>query len=658
MHRVNHRHNRENSMKPELAAILCSFIIIFFSSCPATQAQEEESHNVFYISLMTDSIDEKIRLLEKSLSSANVYIRQAASDQLVSLMLQETKLSAEIEEIIRAQASGWRADALYVTQNLNRENALSFLLGFEQNAADAGQYILNECEKKRLIFSESELIAIEGHYAVSALRYQDALNSFRAFRADENWPSHIPEIFISYPGLINDLGRAFQYTSSGNEGLNLFLQWEGNLPYGVSDDLRYRLIYWAARVARRMGQNDRAVSLFEQAHVFAPDSAQKDACIWYILDSSMSGPVNNIMERMERLIPLIYSGSAVNDIMERYLHRLVSMRNWRNIIRTYDLIKNIDGLNLKAGFAWVIARAFEEGYLSAEDRQLAAGAQADASVFMRIAYNEGDVMLVPAVYYRMLSADSLNLPFMEFSDDIPETEDFCAAAQFLLGFFENGAADYSIPYIRSLEGTLTPDELRAVACELEKAEMYIHSMRLISLYINNEGYVKNRRDLELMYPRPFLNLIETNAEFFNIAPSLLYGLIRQESAFQISVGSSAGAVGLMQLMQATARDMADRIRRAGGPNFFSANGSVDSSNPEINVYIGSYYYNYLLNLFNNNEQLSLMAYNGGLGRVRQWRNASNLPVDLLVESVTIYETRDYGRRIPALARIYEELYYR
>ena len=666
MHINKCRINVKNPVKHKstLGAILFSFIFIFFSSCPVSQAQEEENPNAFYNGLLTDSIDDKMKLFEKSLSNPNVFIRQAASDQLASLMTQDVKFSDTVIELVRSEASELWAHTFNVTRNMNRENVLSFLLDIGQNAQEARQYVLNECAVQGFIFNESEETAVEGHYAVSASRYNDALNTFRAFRVDGNWPEQIPEIFLEFPNLINDLGRAFQYTSSGNEGLNLFIQWEENLPSVIAEgreDLRYRLIFFAARIARRLGQNDRAFSLFEQALYITSDNAQKDACIWYILDSSMSGAVNIIMERIERFIPLLYNGGTVNDIMERYLHRLVSARDWRRVIRTYDLIKNIDGLNLKAGFAWVIARAFEEGYLSAEDRRLAenaAGAQISASVFMRLAYNASDVILVPAIYYRMKSAASLGLPFMEFTDDVPEEDELSGAAQFLLGFFENGAAVYSVPYIRSLETALTPGELRAVAFELDKAEMYIQSMRLISLYINNEGYVKNRRDLEIMYPRPFLDLIETNAKTFNIAPQLLYGLIRQESAFQISVGSSAGAVGLMQLMQATARDMADRIRRAGGPNFINANGSVDTVDSETNVYIGSYYYNYLLNLFNNNEQLSLMAYNGGLGRVRQWRSASNLPVDLLVESVTIFETRDYGRRIPALAMIYEELYYR
>ena len=674
---------------------LCALVIVFLFVCSCTShamgAVQEQAHSTddFYSGLTAESTEEKIRLFENSLLNQNAFIRQAAAEQLAVLMTRgaaadtdSAELSDATLELVRREVSrgGWWAGAFDAVDNLpDRNKVLSFLSSFEQNNYsfydEPRLYVLQECEKQNFTFSESETAVIDGHFEVSRMRYNAALASFHRLRTNNGitaqhpvWPDQMPQIFFDYPNLINDLGRAFQYTSSsGNEGLNLFLQWESALPDNASlqsSDLRYRLLFFAARVARRMGQSAQAVTLFERALSFAPDTLQQDASIWYILDLSLSGQISVIMERIEKYIPQMKTGSTYNDIMERFLHRLVAAQDWNRIIKTFNLIKNIDGLYLKAGYAWVIARAIEENYLSNEQRRLAAAAAdisaADVSSFMRIAYNASDTLLMPAPYYRMLSAAYLNLPFMEFADNAPVSggAEQSQVLKFLLGFFSNDAAEQSVPYIRSMEGILSPDELRAVAQALDERDMYMQSMRLIQLYINNDGYAKNRRDLEIMYPRPFLELIETHGRMFSIAPSLLFGLIRQESAFQEAIVSSAGAVGLMQLMQATARDMADRIRRSGGPNFLSANGSVDSTNAAANVYIGSYYYNYLRNLLNGNDQLSLMSYNAGMTRIRRWYNASSLPVDLFVETITIYETRDYGRRIPALARIYEEIYYR
>jgi soluble lytic murein transglycosylase len=649
------------------------FILLFllsFISCASPQPQREQ--NDFYLGLLVSDNDaEKIRLFENALSNSNIHVRRAAADQLAIFMFNGTELSARTIEQIRREASPKWINAFEIIESApNREKTLSFMFGYTQNMpipfAEARLYILRELQKKGVFFSEHETAAIEGHYAVSRLRYNDALSFFRTFQVNGVWPSQMPELFVEYPNLINDLGRTFQFTQSGSEGIDLFLQWETSLrsnAAGTSDDLRYRLLFFAARISRRAGQGPQAVALFERALPLAPDYEQQDACIWYILDLSMGGPINVIMDRLERLIPLWHSGNYYSTLMERYLHRLVTARDWGRIIRTFELIKDIN-IGIKAGYSWVIARILEEGFLSADERRLAALAAnisvAEPAAFMQITYDSVGNIAMSGVYYRMKSADFLGLPFLIFSENNSSRQQdettSSDALQFLLGFFRFGAADYANPYIRSMERYLTPDELRAVASALDEAEMYPQSMRVVALYINRDGYERTRRDLELMYPRPYRELIETHSIYFDIEPALFFGLVRTESAFQSAVVSRAGAVGLSQLMPATAREQADRIRRTGGPNFFGPDDILDSTDPLMNIYIGTHYLNHQRNSLGD-MVLALMAYNGGHTRVRRWRAASDLPVDLLVETVPIFETRDYGRRVPVIGRIYRELYY-
>jgi len=230
--------------------------------------------------------------------------------------------------------------------------------------------------------------------------------------------------------------------------------------------------------------------------------------------------------------------------------------------------------------------------------------------------------------------------------------------QFILGFFEYGAVNFSFPYVKELERQLTVDELRITAQAFDKEGLYWQSMHLVSLYIFRDGYSKDRRDWELMFPRPYLELVEKYAQEFSIAPSLLYGLIRTESAFREAVVSRAGAVGLMQLMPKTAKEMAERLKRSGGPDYLGEDGVVDSTDPSLNVHIGVYYFKYLQDYFKD-DILALLAYNGGQNRVRRLRRAnSKLPIDLFVETIVNFENRDYGKRVPASARVYQELYYK
>jgi soluble lytic murein transglycosylase len=635
------------------------FSLLIFSC--ATHVKQSD----FYFGLLDNSINEKVRLFERSLANSNKYIRRSAAEELAILMSQGAKISRKTKESVRREVRGFWAEAFRVVSAPDKEKAFSFFFDHEQSSAsftEAVRFIISKNEKKEIIFSEKEIAAIEGHYFVSCRRYNEALKGFRAFQADGEWTEQIPDIFINYPVLVNDLGKAFQYTQSNGEGLTLFLQWLTDKE--LSFDLQYRLNFYAGRIARGIGgKNAQGISLFEQALTLAPDADQLDACIWYILDLTITGTSNAFIERLTQYIPDWHNGGYYNDILERFLHKLVSEQDWNKVIRTYDLIKNSGAAVSKIGYARVIARSIENKYLSASDLRLAArvidSESVDALKFYRIAYDIGIVYSIPTLIYRSQSADALNEPFFELNEEVtePENKEYSQALEFILGFFNYGAVGFSLPYVNDLERELTAGELRVAAQAFDKEGIYAQSLHLVSLYIFRNGYSRDRRDWELMFPRPYLELIEKYAKEYDIAPSLLYGLIRTESAFREAVVSRAGAVGLMQLMPATAKDMAERLRRGGGPDYFSENGAVDSTNPSLNVHIGTYYFKYLLDYFDDTI-LALMAYNGGQNRIRRLRSANKLPVDLFVETIANNENRDYGKRVPAAARVYQELYYK
>jgi len=584
---------------------------------------------------------------EDALSSANVYVRQAAAEELSSLMFEGTELSAATAQKVRREVSGYWAAAFDAAENLqDRKKVLSFLLGSDQEPVSFEEprlYVLRECERQGVFFTESEYAAIEGHFAILRSMYNEALAFFRAFMEDEKWPDYAPELFLEYPNLINDLGRAFQYTAFTGEGLELFLRWEQNFEDGA-DDLRYRLLFYAARIARRRGNDERALSLFEEARLLTSDNVQSDACIWYILDMSANNAFDVFIDRLEQLIPYCYAGSTIEDVLEVFLQRLVSGLEWERIIRVFSLIRDSKAAESIAAYAWVIARAIEEGYVKEEL----------SAAFMQIAYDAGNRSL----YYRRQSAAALGQPFLVFPDE-PRSSGgkLSPALEFLLGFFSNNAAAFSRKYIAAIESELSPAELRSVAQALAQAEMYSQSIWLVSQYINREGYIPLRSDMELWFPRPFRELVEKYAEENSIAPALLFGLIRTESAFQSGVISRAGAAGLTQLMSETALEMAGRIRRAGGPDYAAGENGLNLIDPEQNIHIGAHYLDYL-NVRFEDTTLSLLAYNGGMTRIRRLLSTNTMPTDLFLETVSIYETRDYGRKVIAAAAVYEELYYR
>ena len=643
-------------MKSHFFLFLFLFILLFVS-CAQTQ-----NGTSFYRGLLIRAEQQDadaVSHFEEALSSSNVYVRQAAADELARLMVEGTELSAKTAGRVRREVSSYWAAAFNAAENApDRNKVLSFLLGFEREPASSDEarlFVMREGEKKGVILTESEYAAVGGHYAISSNRYAEALNFFRVFQEDDEWPLHLPEIFLEYPNLINDLGRAFQFTATGDEGLELFIKWNQNLE-GNAGDIRYRLLFFAGRIARRRGNDDRAISLFEQARLFAPDEEQSDACVWYILDISSNKALDVFINRLEQYIPYFYTGSFFDDVLEKFLQRLVSAREWERIIRVFSIIKNSKAAESIAGYAWIIARVIEEGYVD-ENGILLAMRETNAAgglsaAFKQIAYGAG----IRPLYYRRMSASALGQPFLAFPAE-PHSGKSSPALEFILGFFKNDAASLSQRYIDELENELSPDELRAVAQALAQAGMYAQSIWLVSHYISNEDYTPLKQDMELWFPRPYGELVEKYAEESGIAPALLFGLIRTESAFQSGVISIAGAVGLTQLMPDTAQEMADRIRRTGGTNYTAGENGLDLSDPEQNIHIGAYYLNYL-NVRFEDTLLTLLAYNGGMNRIRRLQSASTMPVDLFLETISINETRNYGRRVMAAAAVYEELYYR
>ncbi len=97
---------------------------------------------------------------------------------------------------------------------------------------------------------------------------------------------------------------------------------------------------------------------------------------------------------------------------------------------------------------------------------------------------------------------------------------------------------------------------------------------------------------------------------YRLDPALLAAVIWQESRFRPAAVSSAGAVGLMQLLPSTARGIA---QRTGGSAFVES----DLYQPELNIRYGAWYLRHLLDKYGD-TQLALAAYNAGQTNVDRW----------------------------------------
>ena len=154
-------------------------------------------------------------------------------------------------------------------------------------------------------------------------------------------------------------------------------------------------------------------------------------------------------------------------------------------------------------------------------------------------------------------------------------------------------------------------------------------------------------DIELRFPLAYPDTFTAVAREFALSSHLLNAIARQESALMHDVRSSAGAIGLMQLMPATGREMAARAGRRLS--------TQDLLDPEVNIQLGSRYLSELLQDFQGNRILATAAYNAGPNRVKQWLQRSQerpLPYDVWVETIPYGETRNYVESVLTYAVIY------
>ncbi len=137
----------------------------------------------------------------------------------------------------------------------------------------------------------------------------------------------------------------------------------------------------------------------------------------------------------------------------------------------------------------------------------------------------------------------------------------------------------------------------------------------------------------------------------DVDPLLVLGLVRQESRYDASAVSRAGARGAMQIMPRTGHLLADRL----GDDEFTA---ADLEEPELAIGLGIHYLGLLLDRFDGVFPLAVAAYNAGPFSVSSWLAGTgpHLPLDAFVEHVPFPETRDYVKRVTANYDTYARLY--
>jgi soluble lytic murein transglycosylase len=248
-------------------------------------------------------------------------------------------------------------------------------------------------------------------------------------------------------------------------------------------------------------------------------------------------------------------------------------------------------------------------------------------------------------YYGFLAADELGVPYVFAHDTLDADEaviealarrqDLVRARElFLVGLDGRGRSEWDAA-IAGLS-----------AAEKTQAAVLAHRWGWHSRAIATAASAGHYDDLALRYPVPFRQSFEQSASAASIATTWALGIARSESLFMRDVRSRAGAIGVMQLMPATGRQVAREIKLT----YF---GLDTLTNPNHNIRLGTSYLGSMAARYDGNHVLATAAYNAGPHRVDRWLPRSTMiDARIWIENIPYNETRKYVRRVLAAETIF------
>jgi len=228
-----------------------------------------------------------------------------------------------------------------------------------------------------------------------------------------------------------------------------------------------------------------------------------------------------------------------------------------------------------------------------------------------------------------------------------------AVALWNLGLYENARNKFELVRETNNQDALNLFRLSNYFTEIGLYRSALLCSRQILQLANMDDYQTLNAPLwfnHIRFGNYYSDLVKENAEKYNFDPILILSLIRQESFYEGFISSSAGAIGVMQIMPATGDEISQNIK---WPENYTQN---DLYIPSVNIRFGVSYLARMRELFNNDLFAALAAYNAGPGNVLNWEDQANNDPDLLLEIIPFEETRRYITNIYEFYHLYEHFY--
>ena len=468
------------------------------------------------------------------------------------------------------------------------------------------------------LFSEDQL-AIMRALAVASERSSRALDLMPSVVTSGEW--RFTRQFL------DTVGRLYLDSGRLDEGVATM----GSVRDRGSDELRPRVVFWTGRFSRNSGQYEQAAGAFTEALALAAAGPEAERARWYVIDTSRQISVERAIAAIRIHGPAITNAPYYDDTFETLISDSVRARQWESCQQMIDLIGRFGSASARAQVYYLSRALIMEGLIDgavSPELPPADRAAGPTLSYYRVAAGES------AAFVDLSSITAL-LVDQEEGDPVREVLRGLLAAE-MVGLLDS--------WLRSHERSLLPADYVLVARMLAQAGEHSQAMRVADRALRRFGDVDHL--LHISFPRAYSEILEAAAEVSGVSSALFYALVREESYFDPAARSPVGASGLSQLMPATAADMSSRMGMR----------AIDIDDPRDNLVIGAEYLAYLVRLFDS-EFLGVVAYNAGLGRVREWIRAfGDLPRELFLEAIPFAETRAYVRKIVTALWYYERLY--
>jgi len=244
---------------------------------------------------------------------------------------------------------------------------------------------------------------------------------------------------------------------------------------------------------------------------------------------------------------------------------------------------------------------------------------------------------------------------LDYSSELSNDQRFIRGEEYhRLGLYSKASQEFEALRIAWKDDPLNSFRLIKTFLDLGYYQSAIESSRSISrlagygdipLSVNFPPYFAH-----VQYGTYYLPWVQEIAEKYDVPVILIYSLIYQESRFAAHASSTAGASGLMQLMPATAAQVASETGIP--PNYTQS----DLAIPYYNLELGINYLARQLYVFEGNHYHALAAYNGGPGNALKWKEMTGEDPDVFLNSISYLETRTYLRRLVEIFHLYSLIY--